>query len=86
MLAVDAGSSRSGYSGSCPATNAAVQDCGLLFNKRVHKLPPKAVLDEIDAKVDMQQLEETLMREGLAAFADPHKALIKLIAEKRQSR
>ena len=68
-----------------PATNAAVQEGGLLFHKRVHKLPPKAILDEIDAKVDMQQLEETLMREGLAAFADPHKALIKLIAGKRQS-
>jgi transaldolase len=68
-----------------PATNAAVQESGLLFNKRVHKLPAKAILDDIDAKVSMQELEETLMREGLAAFADPHKALIKLIAEKRKS-
>ena len=46
-------------------------------------MPPAAVLDEIDAKVDMQKMEETLMDEGMAKFADPHKALIKLIGEKR---
>ena len=48
------------------------------------KLPPPEVLAEIDAKVDMTKLEETLMREGLAKFADPMKALLKLIAEKRK--
>ena len=31
----------------------------------------------------MQQLEDTLMEEGVAKFADPHKALIELIADKR---
>ena len=41
------------------------------------------MLAEIDRKVDMTKLEETLMREGLAKFADPQKALLKLIAEKR---
>ena len=34
-------------------------------------------------KVDMPKLEEVLMAEGLAKFADPQKALIKLIASKR---
>lgn len=66
-----------------PATNAAVQDSGRLFTAHVSELPPKAVLDEIDAKVDMAKLEETLMAEGIAKFADPHKALIKLIGTKR---
>jgi transaldolase len=33
--------------------------------------------------VGIQKLEEMLMREGLAKFADPQKALIKLIASKR---
>jgi transaldolase len=41
------------------------------------------VLKEIHEKVDMQKLEDTLMREGIAKFADPQKALLKLIAEKR---
>ena len=38
---------------------------------------------EIDRTVDMQRLEEVLMQEGLAKFADPFKALVKLIGEKR---
>ncbi len=66
-----------------PATNAAVQDSGRMFTAHVSELPPQTVLDEIDAKVDMQKLEETLMAEGIAKFADPHKALIKLIGTKR---
>ena len=43
------------------------------------------MLAEIDAKVDVQKLEEQLMREGVAKFADPQKALLKLIGEKRKS-
>ena len=66
-----------------PATNDAVQKSGRHFTRNVDKLPPKAVLDEIAAKVDIQKLEETLMREGLHKFADPQHALLKLIASKR---
>jgi transaldolase len=66
-----------------PATNAAVEASGRTFTRMVDQLPPPAVLTEIAEKVDMQQLEETLMREGIAKFADPQKALLKLIAGKR---
>lgn len=66
-----------------PATNKAVQDSGRTFTKQVDKLPPADVLAEIDKKVDMKKLEETLMSEGLAKFADPQHALLKLIATKR---
>ena len=66
-----------------PATNEAVQKSGRLFTRHVDEMPPKPVLDEIDAKGDMKKLEETLMTEGLAKFADPQKALLKLIASKR---
>lgn len=68
-----------------PATNQAVQDSGLTFTRQVDQIPPADVLAEIDAKVDMKHLEETLMREGLEKFADPQKALLQLIAQKRQS-
>lgn len=68
-----------------PATNKAVQESGRTFTRQVDQLPPKAVLDEITAKVSQEKLEETLMREGLAKFADPHKGLIKLIADKRKA-
>src|SRR4051812_13388954 len=66
-----------------PATNAAVQASGRVITRHIDELPPKAVLDEIAAQVNMQHLEETLMREGVQKFADPQKALLKLIAKKR---
>jgi len=67
-----------------PATNAAIQAMpNKTFTKTVDQLPPKAVLDEIDKKVDFQQLEKILMEEGLKKFADPHKHLLALIAQKR---
>jgi len=66
-----------------PGTNKAVQESGRTFTARIHEMPPANVLADIDAKVDITALEETLMSEGLAKFADPHKALIQLIADKR---
>jgi len=66
-----------------PATNEAVARSGQTFTRQVDVLPPKKVLDEIATKVDMEHLERTLMDEGIQKFADPQKALLKLIAEKR---
>jgi transaldolase len=68
-----------------PATNAAVDKLGKTYTRRVDQFPPAEVLKDIDAKVDFAKMEETLMREGLQKFADPQKALIALIAEKRKS-
>jgi transaldolase len=68
-----------------PATNDAVENSGMTFERTVDQLPPPTVLAEIDAKVDIQKLEATLMREGVAKFADPQKALLKLLHEKRES-
>jgi transaldolase len=68
-----------------PATNDIIQKCSRTFSRMVDQMPPKAVLDEIDAKVDMHLLEKTLMEEGLKKFADPQKALLQLIAKKRES-
>jgi transaldolase len=66
-----------------PATNEAVEKSGRTFTRQVDKLPPQEVLDEIDQKVNVEHLEETLMSEGLKKFADPQKALLKTIADKR---
>ena len=66
-----------------PATNEAVQKSGRKITRQIDQLPPEDVLAEIDAKVDPVHLEQTLMEEGVRKFADPHKALIELIAEKR---
>ncbi|MAG93865.1 MAG: transaldolase [Planctomycetaceae bacterium] len=69
-----------------PATNAAIQQHdGTTFTRRVDQMPPADVLGEIDEKVDFARMQQTLMDEGLRKFADPQKALIALIAEKRES-
>ena len=66
-----------------PATNEAVAKSGITFTRQIDKLPPKEVLDEIDRLVNFEHMETTLMSEGIKKFADPQKALLKLIAEKR---
>jgi transaldolase len=67
-----------------PATNEAIEHSGRTFDCQIDKLPDPSVLDEIDAKVDVAQLEATLMSEGIKKFADPQKALLALIAQKRK--
>ncbi|MCS7033619.1 MAG: transaldolase [Phycisphaerae bacterium] len=66
-----------------PATNEAVAKLNKTYRRMIDQMPPKHVLDDIDQKVDMRKLEQTLMEEGTAKFADPHKALLRTIAEKR---
>lgn len=68
-----------------PATNEAVEASGLTLRRTVEELPPADVLAEIDGKVDVQRLEEHLMREGVVKFADPQKLLIELLQEKRRA-
>jgi transaldolase len=68
-----------------PATNEAVEKLNKTYTRQVDVLPAKAVLDEIDQKVDQQKMEDKLMEEGTAKFADPQHALLKLIGEKRAS-
>jgi transaldolase len=68
-----------------PATNAAVEKSGRTFRRMVDQLPPADVLADIDAKVDVEDLEKVLMSEGVAKFADPQKALLKLLADRRLS-
>jgi transaldolase len=66
-----------------PKTNETVQKLNKQYARQVDKLPPKQVLDEIDAKVDEAEMERVLMEEGTAKFAEPQHALLKLIREKR---
>jgi transaldolase len=66
-----------------PKTNHEIQDSGHVFTRQVDKLPPREILEEIDRLVDINHMEEVLMEEGLQKFADPQKALLALIKEKR---
>jgi transaldolase len=66
-----------------PETNTAVQESNRTFTRHIDEMPPGDVLSEIDSTVDFHQMEEDLMAEGIEKFADPQKALLALIAEKR---
>lgn len=66
-----------------PATNEAVEQAGRTITRAVDQMPPAAILEEIDRLVDLMQLEETLLREGVVKFAEPHQGLISLVAQRR---
>lgn len=66
-----------------PATNEAVEASGETFERTIDQLPPSEIIEEIQAKVELQQLEDQLMSEGVQKFADPQQALLQLIGELR---
>lgn len=66
-----------------PATNDWIDSNNRHYTRQVDQLPPQDVLNEIQQKVDMRKLEEVLMEEGIAKFADPQKALEKSIGDRR---
>lgn len=68
-----------------PGTNDALESMGKTYSARSRDLGDPSVVEEIAEKVDMAELESVLMREGTAKFADPHKGLIRTIAQKRGS-
>ena len=67
-----------------PATNRAMQESGRFFRRHIDQLPPTEVLADIDMLVNVHRMEQVLMQEGIKKFADPQKALLALIAEKRR--
>jgi transaldolase len=68
-----------------PHTNDEIQASGRMITRQVDKLPSREVLADIDKHVDLQKMEDTLMSEGIKKFADPQKALLALLAEKRKA-
>ncbi len=68
-----------------PATNKAIAESGRTFSPQIAKLPPNEVIAEIDEKVDFKHLEETLMLEGIAKFANPQLELLNLIRQMREA-
>jgi len=68
-----------------PKTNEAVQASGKTYHRTVDEMPPDSVLTEIDQHVDVKHMHDTLMAEGVVKFADPQKALLKLVAQKREA-
>ena len=68
-----------------PATNDLVEKSGRTITSQIERMPSAPVLSEIERLVDVQKLEDVLMAEGVKKFADPQKALLALIAAKRQA-
>ncbi len=68
-----------------PATNDAVERSGRTFQRRIDAPIADDVAGEVDRMVDIDRLETTLMQEGIAKFADPFQALLRLIGEKRRA-
>lgn len=66
-----------------PATNDAIEKSGRTFKRMVDQMPPADVLADIDAKVNIQDLETVLMKEGVDKFAEPQHALLKLLSDRR---
>lgn len=66
-----------------PGTNVAVAESDLTFTRTVDQLPSDAILNEIDEKLDIDDMHSYLMEEGIAKFVKPQQALLSLIAEKR---
>ena len=66
-----------------PATNEAVEKLNKQYTRKVDQMPPREIVEEIGRKVDQGKMERKLMEEGTAKFADPQKALLQLIREKR---
>jgi len=67
-----------------PATNHAADDPTRTFTPQLEQMPPAEIVAELDRAVDMHRLEGVLMREGIEKFVAPQKALLALIASRRQ--
>jgi transaldolase len=66
-----------------PETNQWIAEHDVRYERTVDRMPPKAILDELEADVEMQRLEDVLMEEGIAKFAKPQKKLLETVKEKR---
>lgn len=67
-----------------PATNDAADDPARTFTPQLEQMPPAEIVAELDRAVDMHRLEGVLMREGIEKFVAPQKALLAVIASRRQ--
>ncbi len=65
------------------ATNLTVEKLQKTYTRQVDRMPSIDMIREIEAKVNMSELERTLMDEGMKKFAEPQLALLKLVASKR---
>jgi transaldolase len=68
-----------------PETNLAVASSGQRFVSRIEEMLPSDLQGELDAAIDIVDLERVLMEQGIAKFVAPQKQLLETIRQKRQS-
>jgi transaldolase len=66
-----------------PETNAAVAASSQQFSSKVAEFPSDTICNELDAAVEVQHMENTLMEQGVAKFVAPQKQLLQTIRDKR---
>jgi transaldolase len=64
-------------------TNEAVERSEKVYSRRVDRMPPQGVVNEIDSKLNVIAMEQVLMKEGIAKFAEPQRAMLRRIANRR---
>jgi transaldolase len=64
-------------------TNEAVQRSPKRYGRGVDRMPPQGMVNEIDSKLNVAAMEEFLMKEGIAKFAGPQRAMLRHIAARR---
>lgn len=68
-----------------PETNEAIATSDVEFSRAVDQMPNQAIQDEIDAAVNVDHLQQTLMAEGVAKFVKPQRALLEVVRKQRQA-
>ncbi len=68
-----------------PETNEAVAKSDRIFTSKVADLPSQEVQDEIDDQLDIADMHQVLMSEGVAKFVKPQRSLLKTVANRRKS-
>ena len=67
-----------------PETNDFLLQSSASYPRTVDQMPDDKVLAELDREVDLEKLEDALMKEGVEKFAKPQKSLLELVAEQRR--
>lgn len=68
-----------------PETNAAVAASDQQFTANVRSLPSQDVCQTLDRIVQVEDLEKTLMKQGIDKFVAPQKLLLQTIRDKRSA-
>ncbi len=68
-----------------PETNQWIAEHESTYTRSVDRMPRPEFVQALDAGVDVNAMEQVLMKEGIEKFASPQRKLLETVAEKRKS-